>query len=270
MDVGTRRSLAQRRAVEIDPRNIDAAIILATTYSYVRRFPEVHAIADRILALEPTNGSALFLKARAFLAAGDLEALEPLLANPGTDPFVRGMQALFKRHYDAAIEIFSKALAGAPVEDSMDSLLNLGLSQQRAGEVAAARATYQQAVQAVHRQLKKVTPDSFQEAVLHANLGWAYAGLGEAASAVAEGQKAMVMRPTSKDPAEGPAQEENMAGIYALLGDAEHAIPILKRLLQIPYGNAITPALLRLDPIWDPIRNDPRFQELVAEKNPHL
>ena len=114
--------------------------------------------------------------------------------------------------------------------------MNLGLSQQRAGEVAAARATYQQAVQEVQRQLKKVTLDSLQEAALHANLGWAYAGLGEAASAVAEGQKAMAMWPTSKDPFKGPAQEDNMAGIYALLGDAEHAIPILKRLLQIPYG----------------------------------
>jgi len=59
-----------------------------------------------------------------------------------------------------------------------------------------------------------------------------------------------------------------MADIYALLGDADHAIPILKRLLQIPYGHAITPAMLQLDPVWDPIRNDPRFQELVAEKKP--
>ena len=57
-----------------------------------------------------------------------------------------------------------------------------------------------------------------------------------------------------------------MAGIYALVGDAEHAIPILKRLLPIPYGYAITPAWLRLDPTWDQIRNDPRFQELAAEK----
>ena len=202
----------------------------------LRRFPEAHAIADRILALEPTNGTALDLKARAFWELGDLEAVEPLLANPGTEPFIRGFQALFKRHYDAAVEIFSKALAGAPVEDSIGLLLYLGLTQQRAGEVAAARATYQQAVQEVQRQLKKVTLDSPHEAGLHAGLGWAYAGLGEAASAVAEGQKAMVMRPTSKDPFEGPALEENMAEIYALLGDAEHAIPILKRLLQIPYG----------------------------------
>ena len=146
--------------------------------------------------------------------------------------------------------------------------LPLGLSQQRAGDVAAARATYQNAVQDIQRDLEKVAPDSHAEAATHASLGLAYAGLGEAASAIAEGQKAMAMRPTSKDPFEGPAIEENMAAIYALLGDADHAIPILKRLLQIPYGGAITPAWLRLDPVWDQIRNDPRFQELAAEKKP--
>jgi hypothetical protein len=59
-----------------------------------------------------------------------------------------------------------------------------------------------------------------------------------------------------------------MAEIYALLGDADHAIPILKRLPQIQYAGAITPAVLQIEPIWDPIRNDPHFQELIAEKKP--
>ena len=77
----------------------------------------------------------------------------------------------------------------------------------------------------------------------------------------------MAMRPTSKDPFEGPSREESMARIYALLGDADHAIPILKRLLQIPYGGAITPAFLRLDPVWDQIRSDPRFQKLCEDKS---
>jgi serine/threonine-protein kinase len=97
-------------------------------------------------------------------------------------------------------------------------------------------------------------------------LGLAYAGLGEAASAIAEGQKALAMQPTSKDPYEGPAREEQMARIYSLLGDVDHAIPILKRLLQIPYYLPITLGWLRLDPMFDPLRNDPRFQKLCEEK----
>jgi serine/threonine-protein kinase len=262
--------VALRRAVELDPRNIDAPTALAVTYRCLRRFPEALATADRVLALEPTNGFALRMKASVFWATGDLKAVEPLLANPGIDPGIRGVQALFERRYPAATEILSKALSGAPPGkryDELTSLLfTLGLSQQRAGDVAAASATYHQATQDLLRRLDKVARDSFQEAELRACLGRAYAGLGEVASAVAEGQKAMAMHPTSEDPLEGPAEEERMAQIYALLGDADHAIPILTRLLQIPSGAAITPALLQIDPIWDPIRKDPRFQKVCQER----
>ncbi len=181
---------------------------------------------------------------------------------------MRGMQALYERRYAAAIEILSSAVAAKTKrgEPSDDEKLLLGLSQQRAGDVAAARATYESAAQEFRRELEKVAPGTFQEGDLHAFLGQAYAGLGEAASAIAEGQKAIAMHPSSKDPFEGPGREEDMARIFALLGNADHAIPILKRLLEIPFP--ITPALLRLDPVWDQIRNDPRFQELATEKKP--
>jgi serine/threonine-protein kinase len=177
---------------------------------------------------------------------------------------------LFQRRYAAAIEILSSAVAAATKrgEPSEDEKLLLGLSQQRAGDVGAARATYQSAAQDIRHELEKVAPGTFQEGDLHAFLGQAYAGLGKAASAIAEGQKAMAMRPTSQDPWEGPLEEARMAQIYALLGDADHAIPILKRVLRMPYAGWITPALLRLDPVWDQIRNDPRFQELAAERKP--
>jgi TolB-like protein/cytochrome c-type biogenesis protein CcmH/NrfG len=258
-----------RCAVELDPRNIDLSVGLATTCFAVRRFSEVITVADRILMLDPTNRGALFYKVAAYWAMGDPSAAEPLLANPGAAPEARGVQALLQRRYAAAIEILSKALSDAPDEDRPSLLLGLGLSKQRAGDVAGARATYQQAVQYLHRQLENVAPDSFQEAGLRASLGVAYAGLGEAASAIAEGERAMAMDPASKDPFEGPEKEQAVATIYALLGDADHAIPILKRLLQTAYGSgfgsAITPGLLRIDPVWDPIRNDPRFQELAAE-----
>jgi serine/threonine protein kinase/Tfp pilus assembly protein PilF len=259
-----------RRDIELDPREINAYNSLAVTYGVLRRFPEAVATLDRVLAWAPTNAGALGLKASVFWATGDLKAAEPLLANPSIDPFLRGTQALFQRRYAVAIEMLSSAVAAKTKrgEPSDNEKLLLGLSQQRAGDVAAARATYEKAAQDIQRELEKVAPGSPAEAGLHGGLGLAHAGLGEAASAIAEGQKAMAMYPTSKDPFGGPDQEENMADIYALLGDADHAIPILQRLLQIPHGLAITPALLRLDPVWDQIRNDPRFQELAAERKP--
>jgi serine/threonine protein kinase len=270
--------VALRRAIELDPRDINAYNNLALTYSALRRFPEALATVDRALAVEPANAKALGIKATAFWATGDLQAVERLLANLGTEPLmpgsstvpVRGVQALFQRRYVAAIEILSSAVVAETKrgEPSADEKLFLALSQQRAGDVAAARATYQEAAQNIQRELEKIAPDSYQAARRHTALGWAYAGLGEAASAIAEGQKALAMRPTSKDPFEGPGEEESLARIYALLGDADHAIPILQRLLQIPYGFAITPALLRLDPVWDPLRNDPRFQKLAASPTP--
>jgi tetratricopeptide (TPR) repeat protein len=257
-----------RHAVELDPRNIATSMNLGTTYRVVRRFPEALATVDRVLAWEPSNTGALGEKAGTFWAMGDLKAVEPLLANPAIDPLYRGAQALLERRYAAATEILSKALAGKPYEERESLLFRLGLSQQRAGNVAAARATYRQAAQDIQRELKKVALDSWQEAGLRAGLGRAYAGLGEATSAITEGQKAMAMDPTSKDPLEGPEKECTMAQIYALLGDADHAIAILKRLLQIPAGQVIAPGLLRLDPLWDQIRNDPRFRELAEVKKP--
>jgi len=207
------------------------------------------------------------MKADLFLATGDLQAIEPLLANPRLDPTRRAIYSLFQRRYAAATEVLSKALPDETDRNARNiEKLLLGLSQQCAGDAAAARATYQDAAQDLQRQLEKAAPDSFSASLTHAFLGQAYAGLGEAASAIAEGQKAMAIDPTSKDPIDGPVREEKMADIYALLGDADHAIPILKRLLQIPYADPITPAGLRLDPLWDQIRNDPRFQELAAEK----
>src|SRR5207244_8981092 len=178
---------ALRRAIELDPHHTNAYDVLAITYWGLRRFPEALATADRILAWEPAYEPTLFVKAAALCSTGDLQAVEPLLTNPGIDPEVRGVQALFQRRYAAAIEILSSAVAaktkrGEPPDDEK---LLLGLSQQRAGDVAAARATYQSAAQDIRRELEKVAPGSFAEGDLHGFLGQAYAGLGEAASAIA-------------------------------------------------------------------------------------
>jgi TolB-like protein len=259
---------ALRRAVELDPRNINFASALAITYMAVRHFSDALVIADHILTVDPTNASGSGIKTFCFLAVGNLEAAEAMGANPHTDVEARAYYAMIKRRYAEVVDILGKGLNDKPDQEKAKLFLDIGLAQQRAGSVTAARTAYQQAAQEFQRELGKAAPDSGPTAELHSGLGVAYAGLGDATSAVAEGQKGMVMEPTSKDPFEGPKAEERMARIYALLGDADHAIPILQRLVQISAPTDIVPTLLRLDPIWDPIRNDPRFQDLAAEKKP--
>ena len=80
--------------------------------------------------------------------------------------------------------------------------------------------------------------------------------------------------PSAKDRVYGPGYEEIFALIQTILGENSHAISTLARLLETPYsgllyiGTPVTPALLRLDPVWDPLRSDPRFQELCKDKQP--
>jgi serine/threonine protein kinase/Flp pilus assembly protein TadD len=259
-----------QRAIELDPRDTRASNNLALTYAAMRRFPEALATLDRILAWAPPNNRALLTKAEVLLGMGDVQAAERLLANPDLPAGLRATCVLYQRNYAAAVEILSRDLAIERDRRDPNDVLSLAFSQQLAGDLSAARASFQKAKREFQRKLEQVTSGSFAEADTHGLLGAAYAGLGEAASAIAEGEKAMALLPSSKNPEFGPDMEDEMARIYAQLGDADHAIPMLKRLLRTSYAGAgfTTPATLRLDPIWDRIRNDPRFQELAAEKTP--
>jgi hypothetical protein len=98
--------------------------------------------------------------------------------------------------------------------------------------------------------------------------------LDEKDSALNEAQRATTLLPSDKDRLSGPALEENLSIVEMIIGENRRAIATLTRLLQTPYGGwlysptPITPALLRLDPIWDPLRADPVFQKLCEEKQP--
>jgi tetratricopeptide (TPR) repeat protein len=255
-----------RRVIALDPRNIESAAILANAYAAKRSFSDAVAVADHILAVEPANTPTIWFKTYCFWAMGNLEAADQFLANSKAPLHLRAHQAFNKHQYAEARDLFSKALDEKPgPEEKRGLLFDLGMVQQRIGNIAASKAHYEEAAQEIARAL-----NAGPAAELHSSLGVAYAHLGDAPRAVSEGQKGMAMQPTSEDPFEGPLREEQMAQIYALLGNADEAIPILKRWIQVSSATALTPALLRIDPIWDPIRNDPRFQELVAEKNPHL
>ncbi len=92
--------------------------------------------------------------------------------------------------------------------------------------------------------------------------------LGQKDAAIKEAERAITLLPSAKDAVDGPSVEENLAFVEVLVGDKDSAIPRLQHLLQIPYDNCLTPALLRLNPQWDPLRGDPRFQKLCEEKQP--
>jgi tetratricopeptide (TPR) repeat protein len=254
-----------RRAESLNPRDVGISLLVANTLSAVRRYAEEGATADRVLALEPDNPRALFHKAESLWSTGDLTGMEPFLKDANKRPWMAGMQAYLQRRFPEAIDHFTFFLTKTP--DDQTTLLFLGISQQRAGNVDGARATFEQLVQVAQKNLANAEDAPYHGSEAHAALGLAYATVGDSA-AVAESQKAVTLQPSSEDPMEGPTQEQNLAMTYALLGDADHAVPIIKRLLQTSYPDPLTPALLRFDSIWDKIRDDPRFRELAEEKKP--
>jgi serine/threonine-protein kinase len=96
--------------------------------------------------------------------------------------------------------------------------------------------------------------------------------MGEKDSALKEAERAMMLLPSAKDALDRAGMEENLALIQTIFGENKRAISTLSELLQTPYTSwlygpaPITPALLRLDPLWDPLRSDPAFQKLCEEK----
>jgi TolB-like protein/Flp pilus assembly protein TadD len=254
-----------RRAFELDPRNVQSAAILANAYAAKRLFPDAMAMADHILAIEPSNISTIWFKTSLFWRMGNLEAANHFLAETNAPLHLRGHQAFNEHRYSQAADLFSKALnEKPPADEKRGLLLDMGMAQQRAGNVAASKTAYQEAAQEIERARTSLAPDAAAE--VHSELGVEYARLGDAAAAISEGKKGMTMQPPSEDALEGPLREEQMAQIYGLLGNADEAIPILKRWIHVASLTSITPGSLRIDFFWDPIRNDPRFQELVNER----
>jgi tetratricopeptide (TPR) repeat protein len=146
----------------------------------------------------------------------------------------------------------------------------LALTQQLAGATTSAKLTAEQA----RNTLQQRYSDQPENSLLAMFLSRAYALIGEKDSALKTAERAILLLPRAKDAAWGPAYEENLALIQAMFGENNHAISSLTRLLQTPYNSylyhpiPITPALLRLDPFWDPLRGDPAFQRLCEEKRP--
>jgi serine/threonine-protein kinase len=135
--------------------------------------------------------------------------------------------------------------------------ITIGLAKKGVGDEAGARALFEKAKRFAEDDIK-LTPN---DGGSHARLAEAFAWLGQKDAALAEIKRAQDLLPETKDAFDGPQITQTLAEIYAIFGDAGGAISVLDGLLQRP--SAVTVAVLKINPVWDPIRKDPRFQALL-------
>jgi len=267
-------------AERLDPRNVTLLTQHAGSYIMLRRFPEALRKLDQVLDITPDDVDTLAEKAAIAQAEGDLPRASALLAplHPNADDSdaleTQVYQAILERRPAPIIPRLKEILAKPdPALGYTNGEVRfwLGWAQEVAGDHAGAQETWRQARSELEPFLKE-QPENF---ALIGDLALTNVGLGDKAAALALSERAMAVIPIEKDAVSGPAPMEILARVAARMGDPDRAIAALQKLLSIPYAGPLasqnvplTPALLRLDPMFDPLRNDPRFQKLVAAPTP--
>jgi TolB-like protein/class 3 adenylate cyclase/Flp pilus assembly protein TadD len=268
------------QALVLDPRNVLLLLMASAAYAELRQFPVALKLSDRALDITPNDPDVIANKADIYQAQGNLPQAAKLLREIDMQTSSAGAagtkinQLRLERNYGEAVRLLQGRLAQFHYDSDFnrtraDDQVALALMQRLAGDTADARVTAEKARNTLE-QLYRDQPDN---AFVAASLSQAYAEMGQKDSALKLAERAIMLVPRAKDPVFGPTHEENLAVIQTMFGETNRAISTLTQLSQTPYLNAlygtpVTPALLRLDPIWDPLRADPAFQKLCEEKQP--
>ena len=266
------------RAVKLNPNDTWPLQNLFFNYNMQRQFDAAERVIDRAVQLNPTSTTLLGLKSQlAISARGDLTVAEACQAKfekarasgrlNDLDPSVlrevaqaKASLLIMQHKYEEALN----ALRNLPVQKSnphqmIEAPLQEAIIYRRMGQTQKSGIALQQAKEQAEAALEEAP----NEPSRHALLARVLAQLGKKEKAVAEARRAMELRPESADAFEGPNFSGTLAEVYAVNGQNPEAIQVLDHLLTVP--SELTVALLRLDPIWDSLRTDSAFQQMLAK-----
>lgn len=258
------------RAVELDPRNINANNLLADSCVLLRQFEQAIGVADHAIAvgldLPITRLRREFIR---FAATGDPEILDRALTQAppdldvgGGETPVRILLALIRRDTAGAARI----LTASPRETFQEVDFSFyyprpwyeAMIARAAGDKEKSRSAFATARQILAQRLT-IKPDDARTMAVLAQVD---AGLGQKELAIAEGRQAVERMPLRRDAYDGMLVLQGLAQVYTWTGEPEQALELVRQLMKIP--GYLTAGYLKVDPSWDPLRSDPRFQEFLA------
>ena len=256
------------KAATLDPKGTNILINLASSHIALRNFEAAKKILDRVMAIAPRSLEACGLKGfMAVLWKGDLSAAEKAFSSVPPENDVSGLMTwgrawilTLERKFPDALELlegfrgdtmFTTTTAPYPTAFAK------GLIHLLQGDKTKARAEFEKAREISEKLLREAPGD----AARHAQHGRILAALGQKQEAIAEGKRAVELLPESQDALDGPQCTSALAEIYACTGEFDEAFRLLDHLFAIPCN--LTVPMFKLDPAWDPLRKDPRYQALI-------
>ena len=257
------------RAARLDPRNPTLLQSLARTQSRLRHYEGAIRTWDRILALAPDDHDAKVIRGMLYLRwlgttdtlREALRSLPPEWDPEGTASWARFFVALIERRPADALAVVTPMRHGAAQDDLF--FRPRALMQAQAYEALGDRQRARAHFEAAHIALAESVAVHPRSPRMHAALGLACAGLGKRTEAISEARRAMEIAGAPAETPTATAMMGEAAEIHARAGDADGALALIQRLLDMPAGREVSVPLLRVDPVWDPLRSNPRFEALL-------